>query len=116
LVDAESTPHAGEATCARKTQTLPAVVLGGIDDPIVVLGKKKPRLTVACYDTIKALLEAGEAGLSKDELDTNSEHPEARKYLKRLAANDADWKTVILFPHKSWRRYRLLSTYEAPVT
>jgi len=57
-------------------------------------------LTRPQYGVVKALLEAGERGLSKDELDHKSKHGDARKILKRLAESDADWKAVIHFPGK----------------
>ena len=71
------------------------VVLGGLVDPPTVNGKKKELLTKAQYDSVKALLDAGEQGLTKDMLDKKSGHGDTRKILKRLAAKDADWKKMI---------------------
>jgi hypothetical protein len=71
------------------------------------LGREKDRLTVPQYDGVKALLDAGELGLSKDQLDRESGHGDARKILKRLADSDHDWKVVIHFPRKPFGRYRV---------
>jgi hypothetical protein len=74
------------------------VVLNGLDQPPIVRGKSKRRLTKAQYDVVEVLVEAGRDGLSKFHLDSKSCHTDARKILKRLAASDADWKKVIEFP------------------
>lgn len=75
--------------------------------PPVVNGNTKKMLTQAEHDILMALEEAGPRGLSKDELDEKSDHPEARKYLRKLA-DDPDWRSVILFPEQKGRGgYRL---------
>jgi hypothetical protein len=84
-------------------------VLGDPRDPVTVLGLRKPPLSPAKYRLVKALLGAGEAGLSKDELDKQGKCTEGRKYLRELADSDRDWKAVLVFPGKSWGRYRILS-------
>jgi len=48
-----------------------------------------------------ALLQAGDKGLTKDELDVKSNHGDARGILKRLAKTDSDWEFVISFPGTS---------------
>ena len=55
----------------------PPVVLGKPTDEPIVNGKRKPRLTAPRYDVIRALLAAGEDGLSKDSLATESGHSDA---------------------------------------
>jgi hypothetical protein len=76
------------------------VVLRGRDEGPVVLGKEKGALTVRQYNVVKALLDARGRGLSKDKLDENSGHSEARKVLVALIASDTDWESVIHMPGK----------------
>jgi hypothetical protein len=83
------------------------VILGERGDSVIVLGKCKPRLTCAQYDVIRALLVAGDNGLTKDELDAMSDHTAARKILRRLRASDSDWAAVIQMAGRPWRRYRI---------
>src|SRR5262249_19042815 len=85
----------------------PRVTLGGRAERPVERGKQKDPLTVAQYDVVKALLGAGETGLSKDKLDSVSKHSDARKVLKRLANSDRDWKAVIHFGLRPGGRYRI---------
>lgn len=80
------------------------VILGRFGDEPIVLGKRKPRLTRAKFDVVRALLEAGEFGLTKDQLDERSHHTEARKPLKRLHDSDPDWAEVIHLPGRSGLR------------
>jgi hypothetical protein len=72
-----------------------------------VCGAEQDRLTAPQYDVVKALIEAGERGLSKDELDRNSKHGDARNILKRLAKSNSIWKDVIHFAGKTGGRYRI---------
>ena len=83
------------------------VKLFGRDEQPEVNGNRKPILTAARYDAVKALIEAGEGALSKDELDRKSGHTDARKLLKALAHDDADWAEVILFPGTPGKGYRI---------
>jgi hypothetical protein len=77
------------------------------EQPPVVNGYTKPLLTQAEYDILMALKQAGPRGLSLEDLDRQSGHPEARKYLKKLA-KDRDWQSVIVFPdHFKRGGYRL---------
>ena len=86
------------------------VKLFGPGEQPIVNGKKKAILTKARYDVVQALLEAGESGLSKDDLDKKSGHSEARKLLNRLAEKDEDWVKVIRLPGKGGMgtHYRIL--------
>jgi hypothetical protein len=84
-----------------------AVLLGAPGERPIVDGIEKSALTLPQYDVVKALLEAGKRGLSKDELDRKSKHGDARKILKRLAESDPDWKAVIYFPGKTGGGYRI---------
>ena len=86
-----------------------AVVLQGRGKPVVVFGKQKGALTKAQYDVVEALLIAGENGLSKDSLEVEGKHSDARRVLKRLANGDPDWGRVILFPGKGGQglKYRI---------
>lgn len=83
------------------------VILRGQDEGPVVLGKIKPKLTMPQYNVVKALLDAGDVGLTKDELVDNSGHEDARGILKRLRQRDDDWKQVIHFAGTTGRRYRI---------
>jgi hypothetical protein len=92
---------------AADPKDCPRVVLPGPGECPTVCGKEKTPLTLPQYDVVKALLEAGERGLSKDELDRKSKRGDARKILKRLAESDADWEAVIHFPGAPGRGYRI---------
>jgi hypothetical protein len=83
------------------------VVLQGPNDPPLVCGREKRPLTRPQYDVVNALLEAGEDGLAKDQLDKRSGHGDARKILERLAKSDDDWNAVIEFPGVAGRGYRI---------
>ncbi len=83
------------------------VVLHGPADPPIVNGKEKDPLTTAQYCAVKALLDAGDNGLTKDMLDKKSGHGDTRKILKRLAEKDPDWKNVIHFAETTGKRYRI---------
>jgi hypothetical protein len=78
------------------------------DQGPIVLGKEKSVLTEGEYNVVKALLDAGEAGLSKDKLDEKSGHTDARKILSRLSKADPGWAAVIRMPGKAGRGYRIL--------
>jgi hypothetical protein len=98
-------PRASPSPTAEPDE--PAVVLGGPDAQPFVRGKPAARLTAAQYDVVKALLEAGPAGLAKDDLDCRSGHTDARKILGNLARKDPAWADVIHMPGTAGRRYRI---------
>ncbi|MCI0463306.1 MAG: hypothetical protein L0Z62_40685 [Gemmataceae bacterium] len=100
-------PHGGAAPPPGRTAGAPRVVLRGPAERPLVLGREKPLLTRAQYNVIQALLDAGERGLSKDELDHKSGHGDARKILKRLADSDDGWQAVLPFPGKPGGGYRI---------
>jgi hypothetical protein len=85
----------------------PPVVLGSFGEPPIVRGMIKPRLTWPQYLVVKALLEAGEIGLTKYQLDAKTDRTDARKVLKRLHDSDADWAAVIHMPGIPGRHYRI---------
>jgi hypothetical protein len=91
-----------------KPAPAPAVVLHGQGKCPVVLGKSKPVLTFAQDNVVTALLQAGEGGLSKDELARNSGHTDALGILRRLAGKDPDWAAVIRFAGQTGGRYRII--------
>jgi hypothetical protein len=105
LVCAEACAVADERSAVPKGRRR-VMLRGPGDRPIVNSVEKRP-LTLAQYDVVKALLEAGERGLSKDELDRKSKHGDARRILKRLAESDSDWKAVISFPGLPGGGYRI---------
>lgn len=73
----------------------------------VIDGQPVERLRVTQYDVIKTLIDAGDEGLSKDDLEQDSRHPDARGILTRLRKKDDRWRQVIQMPGKSWRGYRI---------
>jgi len=85
----------------------PLVVLRDRVEGPKVLGKTKRKLTTPQYNVVRALLDAGDAGLTKDELVSKSLHEDARGILKRLADSDPDWKKVIHFAGRTGGRYRI---------
>jgi hypothetical protein len=85
----------------------PPLILGEPGDEPVVRGKKKPRLTAAQFDVLKALLDAKDKGLTKDELVNNSGHTDAVNVLKRLWKKDDDWKSIIQMAEVPGGRYRI---------
>lgn len=86
-----------------------AVVLHGPDKEPVVLGKERPKLWTARFNVIRALIDAGKSGLTKDQLAAKSGHSDAVGILKRLAASDPDfWGKAILLPRTTGQHYRLL--------
>jgi hypothetical protein len=85
----------------------PRVVLRGLGERPIVGGVEKSPLTRAQHDVVKTLLDAGERGLSKDELECESKHGDARKILKRLAESDPGWKAVIHFAGRTGGGYRI---------
>jgi hypothetical protein len=103
-----SKPTAGEGDRTPKAPG-PLVILGEPGDQPMVRGILKPRLTLARYNTVKALLDAGDAGLSGDDMVLKSGHGGAVNTLKSLAKSDPDWASVILLPGQPGRRYRIAS-------
>ena len=94
----------------KSDRPVPLVVLGKREDRPIVMGKRKAKLTTARYDVVKALLDAGAEGLNKDEIVTKSRHGDARQVLKRLAASDPDWKSVIVMAGVTGGGYRIRSS------
>lgn len=90
---------------AGSLERLSPVRLFGPGTKPIVLGRQKKPLTGARYLVVKALLDAGEAGLSKAELETLC--GDAVNVLKRLADSDPDWKMVIKLAKKKGNRYRI---------
>jgi hypothetical protein len=88
----------------------PLVILGESDEEPIVCGVLKKRLTIAQYDVVKALLAAGNGGLSKDSLAKKSGHGDAHRVLKRLNDSDSDWKSVIQLAGRPGGRYRIRMT------
>lgn len=84
----------------------PPIVLNGQGNSAYVLGVEKPALNVSQYNVIQSLLEAGEQGLSKDDLVNKSGHGDARGILTRLR-KDQEWGEVISFPGIPGGKYRV---------
>jgi hypothetical protein len=85
----------------------PTVLLGGPQDSPTVNGKTKDPLTPAKYVVVRALMEAGEAGLSMDELKRRSGKQDAVKHLRDLRDQDGAWKQAIIMAGQPWDRYRI---------
>jgi hypothetical protein len=97
----ESQPQATSTEKPDSHGDDPRLELRGRDEGPIVLGKEKQPLTERQYNVVKALLDAGERGLSKDKLDEKSGHSEARKVLRALRRSDTDWAAVIHMPGKA---------------
>jgi len=100
-VDTTPEPPAAVATgqaADQQSDEEQRIILRGQGKPPVVLGKEKQPLTFREYNIVKALLDAGEHGLTKDKLDDKSGHSEARKVLSALRDGDPDWAAVIQMP------------------
>ncbi len=110
LSEAPNGPAAPRLKEEKKPPDAPTqrpVILGKPGDEPIVLGKRKNRLTQPRYDVITALLAAGDDGLSKDSLATDSGHGDAVGILKRLADSDPEWKAVIRLAGVPGGRYRI---------
>lgn len=88
----------------------PTVELTSPGMPPRVLGREAPVLTVAQYNVVNELIDAGPDGLTKRALVGKSGHTDALGILKRLASSDAAWDEVILFPGTTGKHYRLRFT------
>jgi hypothetical protein len=103
---ASKQPSAGQKDKSVSLKDTPRVVLRGREEGPVVLGKPKQKLTTPQYNVIKALLDAGEVGLTKDKLVSKSRHEDARGILTRLAKKD-DWREVIHLAGQTGGGYRI---------
>jgi hypothetical protein len=92
---------------SKPTASSKHVQLFGPGEQPKVKGKLKPALTVERYNTVQALIQAGDKGLTKDKLDEKSGHTEARKALADMVKKDRDWKAVIVMPGETGKRYRI---------
>jgi hypothetical protein len=79
------------------------VILYGMREAPVVKGKEKPILTPAQYKLVKALIDTGDAGLTKSALEPIS--TDFWHALNKLKKNDPDWDAVIHFPGPGGRGY-----------
>jgi hypothetical protein len=84
-----------------------SVMLFRVGEAPVVNGVEQPVLTVAQHNVLHALLEAGEAGLTKDTIVIKSGHNDARGVLSRLCEKNSQWAKVIPFPRKAGGGYRV---------
>lgn len=104
--EANGTVNVGPIPVARTASE--SVLLFDRHGRPVVNGTEKPTLTNAQYDVVLALLQTGDKGLTKDELDRESRRGDARKILKRLSDADSDWQSVISFPGTTGKGYRII--------
>lgn len=98
---------------SRAGRTRP-VVLRGLSEGPIVLGRRKAPLTRAGYDVVLALIEAGDEGLDKAALETRSRHSDARRILRGLRASDPDWAAVLQMAGKAYSGYRILNPHSSP--
>lgn len=84
------------------------LILRRLTEPPIIGGVEKSLLTPAQFNVLTALVNAGESGLTKDELVTKSDHEDAVGILKRLHKRDADWAAVTPLPGRTGGRYRVL--------
>jgi hypothetical protein len=99
-----------DSTLRKDSPRGTAVILGKSGGRPIVCGKSKAPLTLARYNIVKALIDAGDDGLTGDELAERSGHGGAVNVLKSLAKSDPDWRSVIQLPGKPGGRYRLRLT------
>jgi hypothetical protein len=81
------------------------VVPGKYGEPVMVKGSPKKLPSLPAYKLVKALVEAGDKGLSKGQLEPIS--TDYWRILKGLKDSDPDWNAVIHFPGKPHGRYRI---------
>jgi len=81
------------------------VVVGKYGEPVIVKGNPKELPTLQAYKLVKALVEAGDKGMSKGQLEPIS--TDYWRILKGLKDSDPDWNAVIHFPGKPHGRYRI---------
>jgi hypothetical protein len=103
--EAPADPKSPPLSASRK----PAVVLGNFGEKPVVDGKELDPLTVPQHNVIRALIDAGDKGLSKDKLATKSGHGDAHRILKRVAESDPAWASRIQLAGRPGGGYRILS-------
>ena len=73
----------------------------------IVDGQLINTLNKTRYNVVRALLQAGERGHTKDSLVAASGHTDARNILKRLAKKCPHWRSVISFPGVTGGGYRI---------
>ena len=98
----------GEGVLTASQEPPPTVILNGRSERPIVLGKRMSRkLTKARYKVVSVLLDAGDEGLSKDELDSRCDVTDARSTLRRLRKSHPDWEKVIDMAGTPGRGYRI---------
>jgi len=86
----------------------PRIKLRSCSESVDIDGKVYGVLTFPGYNVVQALMEAGNDGLTKDELVRKSGHDDAVNILKRLAKKPG-WNTVIKLAGVPGRRYRIMN-------
>jgi hypothetical protein len=105
-VDQPSVPS--ETETEPITPPKPSVILGTSGLSPIVRGVGKDPLSIAQFDTIKALADAGERGLTQDALVRLSKHSDAVGIIDRLRKKDPEWASVIKMAGKPGGRYRIV--------
>lgn len=105
LMERGASPTA--ATDVAPTAATPPVVLHGQGQKPLVLGREMPVLSDARYLAVQALVKAWPEGLTKQQLENQTESTSARKTLKALHDADPQWAAVIQLPGKAGMRYRI---------
>jgi len=101
-------PPASKAPSDTPVAQSARVALFGEDKATMVDGKERPPLSKARYAVVRALIAAGDTGLTKDQLDDKSGHTEARKIMGGLAKSDPAWGAVLKLAGTTGGHYRIL--------
>jgi hypothetical protein len=94
----------------------PLLILGKPGQPVIVRGRRKGRLSDSQYAVVKALVDAGEAGLDGRRLVEKSGYKDARRILAKLVNSDRDWKAITALPGKRGERYRFSMEARLPAS
>jgi hypothetical protein len=86
----------------------PPVILGGLDDEPLVVGRRKKRLTPGQYRVVKVLVDAYPERVSLDVLANRSDTSDPVGMIDRLRKCDDDWDYVLFKPGRSHGGYGLL--------
>ncbi len=99
----------GKTSATQPVATSPSgrVCLHADGEKPTIDGEQVGVLTTPQYNVIMALMQAGERGLSKDQLQ-QSGHSSARDIMRRLRCKDKAWQSVLSFPGIAGKGYRIL--------
>jgi hypothetical protein len=93
-----------DVNAGARSPLAPLVILGRPGEPCIANGNQKKALTDGQYAVVRALLDAGDEGRTKDFIERL--RPSARRMLDDLR-KDSDWAAVIIMPGRTNGRYRI---------